>query len=209
MEGASPEAEQQLDEERLPSEAACPSPPRGATLTIYDSDHSSAGGDSPNPSPRRVTRRKIPAPSSWKASSLDSFLARFTEKLALSVHWRWQKPRLRFDWQYLEEERAHAGRVTTEEVLWVVIITMGVAAMRSEILVDHDVEWYVLHFFCFIRVVSAALKYASTRLLRSVLPRNTAPSSTTRQPPAATTTCHPVEDRGGRRLHDSAPRVAA
>lgn len=34
----------------------------------------------------------------------------------LSPHWIWQKPRLRWDWQHVEEEHTHAGQVTTEEV---------------------------------------------------------------------------------------------
>ncbi|KAL1515839.1 hypothetical protein AB1Y20_002455 [Prymnesium parvum] len=81
--------------------------------------------------------------------------------VSLSAYWLWQKPRLRVDWQHLEAERSHDAHVTTEEVLWVVIITMGVAAMRTRILDDEDVQWYILHFFCFVRVVSSSIKYAA------------------------------------------------
>jgi len=81
--------------------------------------------------------------------------------VSFTPHWRWQQPRLRFDWQHLEENRTHEAHVTTDEVLWVVIITMGVAGMRTEILESHDVDWYVLHFFCFVRIVTSSMKYAS------------------------------------------------
>ena len=82
-------------------------------------------------------------------------------KLPISQSWMWSQPRLRFDWKHLKENRTHEAHVQKEEVLWVVIITMGVAGMRADILNDQDVEWYALHFFCFVRVVSASMKYAS------------------------------------------------
>ena len=136
--------------------------------SIHDSDDDESIA-SPN---LRSSGNNLPTPpATWLSTSLAELSRRIrrvgssqllsSPGVLVSAHWRWQKPRLRLDWQHLESERMHAGQVSTDEVLWVVIITMGVAGMRSEILVDLDVEWYVLHFFCFVRVVSAALKYSS------------------------------------------------
>jgi len=72
-------------------------------------------------------------------------------------------PRLRrtsSDWAE-SRSKLEAGQVTTEESLWVVIFTMGVAGMRNQVLADMDVEWYVLHFFCFWYVVMASINYSS------------------------------------------------
>lgn len=58
-------------------------------------------------------------------------------------------------------ERRHSGRVTTQESLWVVVITMGVAGMRSDVLVHRDLEWYALHFFVIWQPVRETIKYSS------------------------------------------------
>lgn len=82
---------------------------------------------------------------------------------------RWcGRPRLRRDWQDAAEEKLKAtgdcpllGRVTREEGMWGVIVTMGIAAMRDTILKNHDVEWYVLHFFCFWGPMSSSVMYST------------------------------------------------
>ena len=69
-------------------------------------------------------------------------------------------PRLRANWESLESSR-HSGRLTMAETLWIVVITMGVANMRSAVLVHRDIEWYCLHFLVVWQPVHASLKYSS------------------------------------------------
>lgn len=69
--------------------------------------------------------------------------------------------RLRKDWQDLAKTDPLLGRVTREESLWGVIVTMGIAGMRDGIMVNHDIEWYVLHFFCFWGAMSASVMYST------------------------------------------------
>jgi len=45
--------------------------------------------------------------------------------------------------------------------MWIVIVGLSIAAMRNRILVDHDVEWYILRFFCFWGPVSASVMYSN------------------------------------------------
>ena len=127
-----------------------------------DSDDESLA--SPGSSRHNSWSDKNNTPSrSWLVSMFSPSEKRKPEKhtVEISQSWIWSKPRLRFDWKHLKENRTHEAHVQKEEVLWVVIITMGVAGMRTDILNDQDVEWYALHFFCFVRVVSASMKYAS------------------------------------------------
>jgi len=51
--------------------------------------------------------------------------------------------------------------VTRQESMWIVIVGLSIAAMRYRILVDHDVEWYILRFFCFWGPVSASVMYSN------------------------------------------------
>eukprot|EP00746_Dinoflagellata_sp_MGD_P138201 gnl/MRDRNA2_/MRDRNA2_71895_c0_seq1.p1 gnl/MRDRNA2_/MRDRNA2_71895_c0~~gnl/MRDRNA2_/MRDRNA2_71895_c0_seq1.p1 ORF type:complete len:949 (+),score=114.72 gnl/MRDRNA2_/MRDRNA2_71895_c0_seq1:127-2973(+) len=73
-----------------------------------------------------------------------------------------QLPRLRTSWHTGEtEDEALVGKITTQEALWSVIITMGVAGMRDQVLQDFDIVWYILHFFVFWGVKSASINYAT------------------------------------------------
>jgi len=38
---------------------------------------------------------------------------------------------------------------------------MGIAAMRDRLLVDYDIEWWILHFFCMWGVIAASVTYSS------------------------------------------------
>ena len=70
------------------------------------------------------------------------------------------RPRLRTSWQSINVPGS-SGRFTTAETLWVVIITMGVAGMRSDVLMRCDIEWYVLHFFVLWQPVYHSIKYSA------------------------------------------------
>lgn len=72
-------------------------------------------------------------------------------------------PRLRGDWEKrLTPDQDHLrGQVTTQERLWGVLVTMGIAGMRTQVLLDGDVLWYVLMFFCFYDTVMASIMYSS------------------------------------------------
>eukprot|EP00440_Ansanella_granifera_P075942 gb/GFBE01082412.1/.p1 GENE.gb/GFBE01082412.1/~~gb/GFBE01082412.1/.p1 ORF type:complete len:862 (+),score=151.39 gb/GFBE01082412.1/:1-2586(+) len=69
-------------------------------------------------------------------------------------------PRLREDWATNQASDPLSGQVTHEESLWGVIVTMGICGVRDKILVDHDLQCYVLHFFCFWGVMSTSRNYA-------------------------------------------------
>ena len=100
-----------------------PSPLRASCHLIHDSDDDSVS----SPIGLRQSPQRGPmSPSSWLSTSLAHLSgqlrrARSWQNLPapapLSVHWRWQKPRLRLDWENLEVERTYAGLVTTEEVV--------------------------------------------------------------------------------------------
>ena len=49
---------------------------------------------------------------------------------------------------------------TAQEALWEIIITTGIAEMRNQIMVDHDVGRYVFHFFCFWGPVNVNINYS-------------------------------------------------
>ena len=73
---------------------------------------------------------------------------------------RWcSQPRLRKQWQSSEAQDALAGRVTQEEKLWVVLVTMGVAAMRSKFVYTSDLEWWLLHALVFVGIVFSSTSY--------------------------------------------------
>lgn len=70
-------------------------------------------------------------------------------------------PLLRKDWERLEGADRLGGRVTAEEALWVVIVTMGIAEARDNIMETMDLEWLVLHFFCLWGVVASSITYSA------------------------------------------------
>mmetsp|Transcript_82305 Transcript_82305/g.266464 ORF Transcript_82305/g.266464 Transcript_82305/m.266464 type:complete len:914 (+) Transcript_82305:60-2801(+) len=72
-------------------------------------------------------------------------------------------PTLRVDWErLLGPEQDHLrGQVTVQERLWGVIVTMGIAGMRTQVLLDGDITWYVLNFFCFYDAVMASIMYST------------------------------------------------
>lgn len=75
--------------------------------------------------------------------------------------WRWSRPRLRRDWNSSTGPPSTVtGKVTAEESLWVVIVTMSIAGMRDDVLADHDLVWYILHFFVVWRVLSSSIFYS-------------------------------------------------
>ena len=45
--------------------------------------------------------------------------------------------------------------------LWGVIVTMGIANLRDQIVTCNNVFWYVLIFFCFYDIVVASIMYAT------------------------------------------------
>ena len=72
----------------------------------------------------------------------------------IEQRWRFAKPRLRMDWAHRHENTA--GRVTRQETLWTVIVTMGVAASRDNILHERGIQWYFLHFYVLWSILIAA-----------------------------------------------------
>ena len=70
-------------------------------------------------------------------------------------------PELRIDWTTVGRDRILGGRVTAEESLWGVIITMGIAGSRASILETQDIEWLTLHFFCLWGVVASSIHYSA------------------------------------------------
>eukprot|EP00965_Chrysotila_dentata_P213041 6187403-Pleurochrysis_carterae.AAC.2 len=68
-------------------------------------------------------------------------------------------PSLRCDWG--SKRAGDEGKITIDEGLWGVIFTMGIAAMRDRLLVDYDIEWWILHFFCMWGVIAASVTYSS------------------------------------------------
>ena len=83
--------------------------------------------------------------------------------LATSPKTRWifGTPRLRADWQNLDDPGPLQGRVTTQEELWGVLVTMAVASMRDHIFENEDIVEYILYFFAFWGVVSATVNYST------------------------------------------------
>ena len=71
-------------------------------------------------------------------------------------------PALRKDWTQLDKDQGRlGGRITTEEALWGVLITMGIAGARDNIMETEDLEWLVLHFFILWGVVASSVNYAA------------------------------------------------
>ena len=77
------------------------------------------------------------------------------------MKWILGKPRLRVDWQNLDAPGPLQGRVTTQEELWGVLVTMAVASMRDHTFENEDIVEYVLYFFTFWGVVSATINYST------------------------------------------------
>ncbi|KAL1524766.1 hypothetical protein AB1Y20_019649 [Prymnesium parvum] len=71
------------------------------------------------------------------------------------------RPMLRKDWTSVEGLGRLGGRVTIEEGLWGVVITMGIATARENILQTGDLEWLLLHFFCLWGPVSSSVVYSA------------------------------------------------
>ena len=78
-----------------------------------------------------------------------------------TARWILGTPRLRADWQNLDAPGPLQGRVTTQEELWGVLVTMAVASMRDHTFENEDIIDYILYFFAFWGVVSATVNYSN------------------------------------------------
>lgn len=74
-----------------------------------------------------------------------------------------REPLLRVDWERrLSPDQDHLkGQVTSQEKVWGVLVTMGIAGMRAQVFKDHDIRGYLLHFACFYDPVMASIMYST------------------------------------------------
>lgn len=91
----------------------------------------------------------------------------FTEEMAparLGQPWAFSKPRLRKEWDSLDEQSGIS--MTQSEMLWLVIITMNIAGMRDEIFerwgsAPGAMQEYLMHFFVTWNVLWSPTTYSA------------------------------------------------